>query len=110
MSFPRSGATRRSAEPVAFAVVSPISHITIEDDIFIQMFAFRWKDGVTDQQKQRAMEESKALVGKIPRLLEVWVGKNISPRGQGFEHGGAMRFADRDELEAYGGTRNIRSW
>ena len=71
--------------------------------MFIHMFAFRWKDGVTEEQKHRAMEEARALVGKIPGLREAWVGKNISPRGQGYQHGGVMQFADRASLEAYGG-------
>ena len=71
--------------------------------MYIHIFAFRWKAGVTEEQKQRVVEESKALVGKIPGLLEAHVGKNISPRGQGYEHGGVMRFADLASLEAYGG-------
>lgn len=66
------------------------------------MFAFRWKDGVTEQQKQRTMEGSRALMSKILGLLEVWVGKNISPRGQGFEHSGVVRFANNSALEVYG--------
>ena len=70
--------------------------------MYIHMFAFRWKDGVTEAEKQRAMDESRALVGKIPGLLDAFVGKNISPRANGYEHGGVMRFADRDALEAYG--------
>jgi antibiotic biosynthesis monooxygenase (ABM) superfamily enzyme len=70
--------------------------------MYIHMFAFRWKEGVTEAQQQRAMEETSALVGKIPGLLDAFVGKNISPRGSGYEHGGVMRFADRDALEAYG--------
>jgi hypothetical protein len=71
--------------------------------MYIHMFAFRWKDGVTEEQKERAVAESRALVGKIPGLLDAWVGRNISPRGHGYEHGGVMRFASLSALEAYGG-------
>ena len=71
--------------------------------MYIHTFAFRWKAGVQEEQKERAMRETRALVGKVPGLLEAWVGKNISPRGVGYEHGGVMRFADRASLDAYGG-------
>lgn len=69
--------------------------------MYIHMFAFQWKQGVTEEQKLRAAEETRALVGKVPGLLDAWVGRNVSPRGQGYEHGGVMRFTGRAALEAY---------
>jgi hypothetical protein len=68
----------------------------------IHAFAFRWKSGVTDAQKQSAMDEIRALQGQIPGLVETAVGVNISPRSQGFELGGVMKFADRPSFDAYG--------
>ena len=68
----------------------------------IHTFAFRWKSGVTDEQKMRAQREISALQGQIPGLLETQVGFNFSPRGQGYEFGGVMKFTDRAALEAYG--------
>jgi hypothetical protein len=70
--------------------------------MYIHLFAFRWKPEVTDEQKERVIAEIRNLQGKIPGLLETWVGKNISPRGQGYELGGAMKFADKASLDAYG--------
>jgi hypothetical protein len=67
----------------------------------IHTFAFRWKSGVTEEQKLRARTEIRALQGQIPGLLETYVGVNFSPRGQGYELGGVMKFADRAALEAY---------
>jgi hypothetical protein len=81
--------------------------------MYIHMFAFRWKDGVSEDQKERAMEEARSLVGKIPGLLEAWTGRNISPRGGGYEHGGVMRFAGKAALDAYGGHpehQKLVSW
>jgi hypothetical protein len=69
----------------------------------VHTFAFRWKTGVREEQKLRAIAEIRGLQGKIPGLLETWVGVNFSPRSQGYELGGAMKFADRAALEAYGG-------
>jgi hypothetical protein len=70
--------------------------------MYIHLFAFRWKPGVTDDQKERVMSEIRKLQGQIPGLLETWVGGNISPRGQGYELGGAMKFADKTSLDGYG--------
>ena len=69
--------------------------------MYIHMFAFRLKPGVTEDQKDRMLEEIAALGKRIPGLLETWVGKNDSPRGQGFSLGGVMKFPDRAAMEAY---------
>jgi len=68
----------------------------------IHTFAFRWKAGVGEDKKLRAIAEIRKLQGRIPNLLETWVGVNFSPRSQGYELGGTMKFADRAALEAYG--------
>jgi hypothetical protein len=70
--------------------------------MIIHTFAFRWKHGVTDEQKSRAQSEIHALQGQIPGLLETHVGPNFCPRSQGYELGGVMKFADRASLDAYG--------
>jgi hypothetical protein len=70
--------------------------------MYIHMFAFRWKQGVTEEQKERVMAEIRGLQGKIPGLLETAVGVNISPRGQGYELGGVMKFANKASLDGYG--------
>jgi hypothetical protein len=70
--------------------------------MYIHVFAFRWRPGVTEDQIQRVISEIRQLQGQIPGLLETHVGKNISPRGQGYELGGVMKFADRESLDAYG--------
>ena len=69
--------------------------------MYIHMFAFRLQPGVTEEQKERMLREIKALEDQIPGILETVVGKNDSPRGQGYEIGGAMKFPDRSALEAY---------
>ncbi len=79
----------------------------------IHTFAFRWKPGVTSDQKQQVIVAIRALQGQIPGLLETWVGQNISPRSQGYELGGVMKFNDRAALEAYGSHpvhQELLSW
>jgi hypothetical protein len=68
----------------------------------IHTFAFRWKPGVTPEQKQGVIAGIRDLQGRIPGLIETWVGENISPRSQGYELGGVMKLESRAALEAYG--------
>jgi len=68
----------------------------------IHTFAFRWRPGVTAEQKQQVIAAIRDLQGRIPGLAETWVGENISPRSQGYELGGVMKFDNRTALEAYG--------
>jgi hypothetical protein len=70
--------------------------------MYIHCFAFRWKPGVTDEQIERATVEIRAFQGHVPGLLETYVGKNESPRGQGYAFGGVMNFSDKPSFEAYG--------
>jgi len=70
--------------------------------MYIHVFAFRWKPNVSEDQKDRVISEIRQLQGQIPGLLETSVGKNISPKGQGYELGGVMKFSDKAALDAYG--------
>jgi hypothetical protein len=65
------------------------------------VFAFQWKQGTSDEQKDRAKKEINAFQGVIPGLLETHVGPNISPRGKGYTFGGIMQFKDEAALKAY---------
>ena len=81
--------------------------------MYIHVFAFRWKAGVTEEQRERVTAAIRGLQGKIPGLLETWVGMNISPRSQGYELGGVMKFQDKAALDAYGGHpahQELLSW
>ena len=69
--------------------------------MFIHVFAFRWKPGATDAQKQRAAIEIRNLKGQIPQVLEVHVGSNTSVRGQDYAFGGVMKFHSKSDFEAY---------
>jgi len=68
----------------------------------IHTFAFRWKPGVSDEQRWKVLSSIRALQGRIPGLEETWAGVNFSPRSQGYELGGVMKFTSRAALEAYG--------
>jgi antibiotic biosynthesis monooxygenase (ABM) superfamily enzyme len=64
-------------------------------------FAFQWKAGASDAEKEKARKEISAFQGVIPGLLQTHVGPNISPRGKGYTFGGIMQFKNEASLEAY---------
>src|SRR4029077_2042159 len=65
------------------------------------VFAFQWKPGTSEAQKDRAAKEIAAFQGAIPGLLQTHVGPNISPRGKGYTFGGIMQFKNKASLDAY---------
>src|SRR3977135_2943204 len=65
------------------------------------VFAFQWKQGTSEAQKDRATKEIAAFQGLIAGLLQTHVGPNISPRGKGYTFGGIMQFKDKASLDAY---------
>ena len=69
--------------------------------MFIHIFGFRWKAHTTDADKGRAQKDILAFRGNIPGLLEVSVGPNLSPRGQGYTFAGLMKFTDKAAYDAY---------
>ena len=69
--------------------------------MFIHVFGFRWKGNASEADKVRAAGEIKAFQGVVPGLIEVFVGENVSPRGQGYAFAGVMKFADRPACDAY---------
>jgi hypothetical protein len=81
--------------------------------MYIHMFAFRFKAGVTEERKERIVAAIRDLQHEIPGILETWVGRNESPRGRGYELGGVMKFADAAACDAYGAHpvhQKLLSW
>lgn len=73
----------------------------MESGSVFHVFAFQWKQGTTEPQKDRAAKDIAAFQGVIPGLLQTHVGPNISPRGKGYTFGGIMQFKDKAALDAY---------
>jgi antibiotic biosynthesis monooxygenase (ABM) superfamily enzyme len=65
------------------------------------VFAFQWKPGTSETQKEKAKNDIAAFQGVIPGLLQTNVGQNISPRAKGYTFGGIMQFKDEASLDAY---------
>jgi hypothetical protein len=69
--------------------------------MFVHIFGFRWKSEATEEDKARAEKEIRAFRGVIPGLIEVCVGLNLSPRGQGYTFAGMMKFVDKEAADFY---------
>lgn len=81
--------------------LSEVAGAQTESTGVFHAFAFQWKPGTSDAQKDRARREIAAFQGVIPGLLQTHVGPNISPRGKGYTFGGIMQFKNEASLEAY---------
>jgi antibiotic biosynthesis monooxygenase (ABM) superfamily enzyme len=91
----------RNTGLAASATLMPAGLAAVPAGNVFHVFAFQWKPGATDAQKERAARDIRAFQGNIPGLLETHVGPNISPRGKGYTFGGIMRFTDQAALDAY---------
>jgi Stress responsive A/B Barrel Domain len=69
--------------------------------MFIHIFGMHWKPEATEADKSRAAEEILAFRGVIPGLVEVSYGPNVSPRGQGYDVIGCMKFLSKTACDAY---------
>jgi hypothetical protein len=69
--------------------------------MYFHVFAFRWREGATERLQQHAVDAILAFQGNIAGLIDVHVGQNDSPRGQGYTFVGVMRFTDKAAMEAY---------
>lgn len=69
--------------------------------MFIHIFGFRWKPDASEADKTRATEAILAFRGRIPGLLDVHVGPNLSPRGQSYTFAGLMTFTNKADCDAY---------
>jgi len=69
--------------------------------MFVHIFGFRWKPEATDAHQARAAHEILAFRGVVPGLIDVHVGPNVSPRGQGYTFAGLMTFESKGAADAY---------
>jgi hypothetical protein len=69
--------------------------------MYFHIFGFRWKPEATEALKQRATADILAFRGVIPGLLELHVGPNQSPHGQGYTFAGVMRFTGKAACDDY---------
>ena len=87
---------------VAFAEVkSPstvIHHVTL-----------KWKEGVSDADKQKAMDGIKGILAEIPGALNLWV-KTIKVQPKEYSQTFVIEFENEAALKAYGEHPKKKEW
>jgi len=104
-----ANSTRRTALQLGSAAVGgtllaltlPAASAQTDSAAVFHVFAFQWKPGTSEAQKEKATKDIAAFQGTIPGLVHTHVGPNISPRAKGYTFGGIMQFNDEASLEQY---------
>src|ERR1017187_5411096 len=97
----RDGSIAAGAAALMSRDLPELARAETEPASVFHVFAFQWKEGTSEAQKDRAAKEIACFQGLIPGLLQTHVGANISPRGKGYTFGGIMQFKDKASLDAY---------
>jgi hypothetical protein len=97
----RSGGVAVGSATLISVNLPEVARAGSESANVFHVFAFQWRQGTSQAQKDRASKEIAAFQGVIPGLLQTHVGPNISPRGNGYTFGGLMQFKDEASLDAY---------
>jgi hypothetical protein len=75
----------------------------------IHMVILKWRPGVADADKQRALEGVKEMAAKIPGVKNIWIkADRIQPRD--FNAAYAIEFKDRDAADAYAESPLHQQW
>ncbi len=62
---------------------------------------YKMKPGTTDADEQSLMDQARRELGRLPRVMNLRVGKNIETSGQEYSIALVMDFQDEPALEAY---------
>ncbi|HTQ60440.1 MAG TPA: Dabb family protein [Candidatus Solibacter sp.] len=75
----------------------------------IHMVILKWRPGVADADKQRALEGVKEMAAKVPGIKNIWIkADRIQPRD--FNAAYAIEFKDRDAADAYAESALHQQW
>lgn len=75
----------------------------------IHVVEVKWLPGVTDEQKQRALEGVKEVAAKTPGVKNIWLkADRLEPRD--FSAGFAIEFQNREAADAYAESAAHDAW
>jgi hypothetical protein len=75
----------------------------------IHMVILKWRPGVPDADKQRALEGVKEMAAKVPGIKNIWIkADRIQPRD--FNAAYAIEFRDRAAADAYAESPAHAAW
>jgi hypothetical protein len=75
----------------------------------LHLVAIQWNPGVSDADKQRALDGVKTVAAQVPGVKNVWVkAERLQPRD--FNAAFAIEFRDRDAADAYAESAAHKAW
>ncbi|HUJ39676.1 MAG TPA: Dabb family protein [Candidatus Acidoferrales bacterium] len=75
----------------------------------LQVSMIKWKPGVSDAEKQRAMDGVKEMAGEIPGIKTVWLkADRMQPRD--YDTAFAIEFSSREAANAYAESPIHEKW
>ncbi|MFY9753905.1 MAG: Dabb family protein [Candidatus Acidiferrales bacterium] len=75
----------------------------------LHLVAIQWNPGVSDADKQRAIDGVKTVAAQVPGVKNVWVkAERLQPRD--FNAAFAIEFRDRDAADAYAESAAHKAW
>ncbi len=69
----------------------------------IHVVLVRWREDLSDQDRERARSTAREMVGRIPGILRLDEGPSVSPEGleQGYEWGIIITFESEEARDGY---------
>ena len=75
----------------------------------LHLVAIQWNPGVSDADKQRALDGVKTVAAQVPGVKNVWLkAERLQPRD--FNAAFAIEFRDRDAADAYAESAAHKAW
>jgi Stress responsive A/B Barrel Domain len=75
----------------------------------IHLVEVKWNPGVSDAQKQEAMNGVKQMAARIPGIKNIWIkADRLEPRDYSWAY--AIEFRDRDAADAYAESPVHAAW
>lgn len=75
----------------------------------IHAFAFKQVEGTTPQQLEEVWAATRKMAAETPEIRNIWMGKVLN-RGDQWQYGVAMEFADQAGLKAYAASKAHDKW
>jgi hypothetical protein len=75
----------------------------------LQISQIKWKAGVSDADKQKAIDGVRVMAGEIPGIKTIWL-KAVRMQPRDYDTAFAIEFADRDAANAYAESPIHEKW
>jgi hypothetical protein len=94
----------------AFACGYLMGHTIVgQPRTLIHAVSIQWKQGVSEEDKQKVLEGVRRMAEDIPGVKNVWIkSQRVEPRG--FDDGFVIEFKDRGAADSYASSAAHKRW